>query len=165
MTQLQQKTLTTTSRPTLSLVTDIYDPDPALLSMARWYFNQALGWAGTSEEAATQVARSFKQVLWLAENPYSPNPHLTYAKTEFLAMKADYEMIYGEGNLPSKIYGWAKNLRLFDPPVVMAKEVDPVAAAAKRAEAERKRKERSEKDKADRAAMKGLAGGGGKKGR
>lgn len=161
-----------TSRPVLTLVPDIYDPDPVLVSMARWYFNQALSWLEENirsddeqsiEQALEQVYRSFRQVLDLAEHPFSPNPRLTYAKTAFKEMKDQYEKIYGKGNLPSKIYGWAKKLGIFEKPQVTPKQVDPVAAAAKRAEAERKRRERSEKNKAERAAMKGPAGGGGGK--
>ncbi len=151
------------SRPVLTLVPDIYNPDQVMAETAQWYFNYALGYAGSDEQAAEQVARSFRQVLWLVENPFNEHSKIKHAVRVFHEMKTAYEMIYGQGNLPQKVYGWAKALGLFTSPVVAPVQVDPVAAAAKRAEAERKRKERSAKDRNERNARKGPAGGGGGK--
>jgi|CXWL01.1.fsa_nt_gi hypothetical protein len=153
------QTQATVSRPTLTVVADIYNPDPTLISMARWHFNQALGWAGSDELAAEHVAKSFRQVLWLVENPFNPDSRLKFAAKAFEEMKAAYEMIYGTGNLPQKIYSWAKALGLFEPLKVMPKQVDPVESAKKRAEAEGKRILRDAKRRAERAAMKGPSGG------
>lgn len=99
-------------RPTLTLVTDIYDPDPAIIAEAMWYFKRAIEAAPSSPEAQDDVTRSMMRVLWLAQNPYNPDSRLKPARKTFYDMKVKVDQAFGEGNLPPKIYGWARNLGL-----------------------------------------------------
>ncbi len=151
------------ARPTLSLVTDIYDPDPAMLFEAQWRFNDALPYIFGNEDAANIVSKSMLHVLWLVENPFNADSKLKPAKKTFYNMLARFEREHGKGNLPERVFKRARWLGLIgsERSSESTAKPDPETSVANRAVADAKKAARRERDRAARLALKGPSGGAG----
>lgn len=105
MTQLQKV------RPTLSLVADIRDPDPALIAEAEWTFSRAMA-TDNREEAEKLFLSAFRHILWLVEDPFNPDSKLKPARRAFYKMRDAYEARFGTRSLPQPIFTRARAYNL-----------------------------------------------------